>query len=424
MFDVSNRVQYITIRENKMNWNYKRNHDLQFIEDDLSECTDDDSVIVLARMSISHGAIRAGALACGLWRTVTCVRLPKGLFEKHWFMWREKKHSFEEVYDENDVWALLQMLRETFPHLDQVDFGGDTAQTFGEAFEDDVRREWKNEIISRVLQILPKLVAIDGNDVTGRVIDVPCSPHAEFVPLKKEEEVVDQLAKHASSEIKSEDVNAICDHDAKSSSSSCVVCEDMQMCGWAHLVEAQAQTIQEAFSFEVTNTVRSDSLEVEAVASFAAPEQCSVARDISSDAIEDVSHNILSMIEGCVGPTQERNGSYTLDYAPTALLEPDILEHDNEESDQMLSSPASSNSWEATNNASRPPVCPGSSTHQRRVPKLPLGRKKSKGSALKASFKRRVLGLIPSTSVMDEEDDESDGDEQENSADECPADLL
>jgi hypothetical protein len=130
------------------------------------------------------------------------------------------------------------------------------------------------------------------------------------------------------------------------------------------------------------------------------------------------------MIEGCVGPTQERNGSYTLDYAPTALLEPDILEHDNEESDQILSSPASSNSWEATNNASRPPVCPGSSTHQRRVPKLPLGRKKSKGSALKASFKRRVLGLIPSTSVMDEEDDESDGDEQENSADECPADLL
>ena len=49
--------------------------------------------------------------------------------------------------------------------------------------------------------------------------------------------------------------------------------------------------------------------------------------------------------------------------------------------------------------------------------------KKSKGSVLKARFKRRVLGLIPSTSVMDEDDD-SDGDENENNIDECPADLL
>jgi hypothetical protein len=38
---------------------------------------------------------------------------------------------------------------------------------------------------------------------------------------------------------------------------------------------------------------------------------------------------------------------------------------------------------------------------------------------LKASLKRRVLGLIPTVSVMDEEEDSDDNEDVE-----CPADLL
>ncbi|KAL3800546.1 hypothetical protein ACHAWO_009790 [Cyclotella atomus] len=441
MFDVSNRVQYITIRENQMNWDYNRNSDLQFIEDDFSDCADDGPVIVLARMSVSHAAIRAGALACGLWRTVRLVRLPKGLFEKHWLMWREKKHSFEEVYDENDVWALLQMLRETFPLLDQVDFGGDTTESSDDAYSDDnVRKEWRLEIISRVLQILPNLIAIDGFDVSGRVPDVPCAPHTEstaeqakpsYHDIKLEDtnaiSVQDaEQAKPSSHDIKLEDTNAICVQDAKSSV-GCEVCEpvDMQGCGWSHLVDAQAQSIQEAFSFGVTSAMHGESVEVEPVLSFVAPEQFSVAREISSDAIEDVSQQILSMIEGCVGPAQERKESYTLelDYSPATPLETeDLVDTQDEDTDQMLAPPVPSNSWETINSGSRPPKCPGSS-NQRRVPKAPLERKKSKGyNVLKARFKRRVLGLVPSTSVIDDDED-SDGDENEN-IDECPADLL
>jgi hypothetical protein len=184
------------------------------------------------------------------------------------------------------------------------------------------------------------------------------------------------------------------------------------------------QSIQEAFSFDVTDDANGESVEVEPVSSFAAPGQFSVAKDISSDAIEDVSQHILSMIEGCVSPAQERKESYTLelDYSPAALLETeDLLGNQNADTDQVLAPNVSSNSWEANNNGSRPPKCPGSS-NQRRVPKLPLERKKSKGSLLKARFKRRVLGLIPSTSVIDDDDD-SDGDENEN-IDDCPADLL
>eukprot|EP00956_Cyclotella_meneghiniana_P027217 scaffold60542_cov57-Cyclotella_meneghiniana.AAC.4 len=421
VFDVSNRVQYINIRENRLDWNYNQHNEFDFYMDN-SEYSDDDQepIVVLARMSVSHAAIRAGALACGLWRTVRLVKLPRGLFEKHWLMWQEKKHSFEEVYDENGVWALLQMLRETFPLLDQVDFGGDTADASYDD-DDDVRTEWTKEIISRVLQILPNLIAIDGFDVAGRVSDVPCSPHhAEFVPMKKAAAVDEEKTNHLGVKVV-EDTNAICVQEK--SSDACAVCEpvdNMQMCGWTHLVDTQAQTIQEVLSFEVANTVDSELVDVEVNASFAPPEQCSVAREISSDAMEDVSQNILSMIEGCVGSNQERRESYTLDYEPPLHIESELTETRDEDIEQMRASPKSS--WEAIDPTTRPPKCPVSSIHRRNPKKLPE-KKPSKGSVLKARFKRRVLGIIPSSSVIDEDED-SDGEDNEDMTGECPTDML
>lgn len=389
-----------------MNWNYRRNCDLRFIEEDNPECMDDGPMIMLSRMSVPNAALRAGALACGLWRTVRLVRLPKGLFEKHWLLWKEKKSSFEEVYDENDVWAVLQMLRETFPLLDQIDFGGDIGAATNDKEMADDRKEWKKEIVSRMLQILPNLIAIDGFDVDKTDLDVgPINQaHEDFVPMQTE--VPMRSGDTNLEDCATEDCTAV---------AAGTICEpvDVQLCGWTNLIETQAQSIQKKFNFDVAENLHSGSVEVEAISSFTAPKQCSVVGNISSDAIDHVAENLLSMIETCANPKHKRQKSDTCHYPPLESESHESLEKDT---DQLLASPMSSNSWDGTS-GNRPPICPGSS--QRRIPSKPLERKKSKGSMLKASLKRRVLGLIPTVSVMDEEEDSDDNEDVE-----CPADLL
>eukprot|EP00804_Cyclotella_cryptica_P004536 CCRYP_006888-RA/>CCRYP_006888-RA protein AED:0.31 eAED:0.31 QI:0/-1/0/1/-1/1/1/0/937 len=408
LFDLSNRVQYVSIPDNKTNWKSNQNRDFSAMEEDNGER------IVLATISVSHAAIRAGALACGLWRTVRLVRLPRGLFEKHWLLWKDKQYSFEEVYDENDVWSLLQMLKDTFPLLDQIDFGGDISEgCTQESYHSHAREEWKKEIFSRILQIVPNLIAIDGFDVDGHDVEKDPPDPPDMMPMPTET-MTDQVGNGAL-EAKHED-NLNCVGGSKEtrkethSSVTCDVCEpvDMQMCGWT-----QADGFQKSFSLEVISELHTQLAGVEAVASFSSPEHCSVAGDVSSDAIQDVSENILSMFETCVGPKHERKKSYTVDYPP---LEPDSPE--GRDTDKLLSSPHSSNSWGSMSSGNRPPTCPTSSKERRILPK-PFERKK-KGSMLKASLKRRVLGFIPSVSVMD---DEEDSDENEN-VDECPTDLL
>lgn len=413
LLDLSNRVQYISIRESQMNWKYNQNNDSCAMEEDGPGCPDDGERIVLASLSVSHAAIRAGALACGLWRTVRLVRLPKGLFENHWSLWKEKKYFFEEVYDDTDVWSLLQVLKETFPLLDQIDFGGDISEGYIEgSCNNHGRKEWKKEIFSRVLQVVPNLIAIDGFNVAGRDIETDPPDHSDAMPIPTET-MTDQVGTGAFEAKREDNANSI-DVARESrkeihNSVTCDVCEpvDMRMCGWT-----QADEFQKSFSLDVISDLHTQ-LAVEAAASFSSPENCSVAGDISSDAIQDVSENILSMFENCVGPKHERTKSYTVDYPPLESNSPE-----GHDTDKLLSSPHSSNSWGSISSGNRPPTCPTSSNQRRLPPKL--FERKKKGSMLRASLKRRVLGFIPSVSVMD---DDEDSDENEN-VDECPADLL
>ena len=106
---------------------------------------------------------------------------------------------------------------------------------------------------------------------------------------------------------------------------------------------------------------------------------------------------------------------------------------------------STSQSWGSTNSSSsRPPTCPNSTVkneggRQQRLPIQP--RKKSKeGTFVKASgrLKRKVLALIPSASIMDDEEEANEENDEDDSTcdcedseetehaktDDCPTDLL
>merc|ERR1712029_1338988 len=73
---------------------------------------------------------------------------------------------------------------------------------------------------------------------------------------------------------------------------------------------------------------------------------------------------------------------------------------------------SSSQSWGSNKSGRRPPTCPSSaSRHRPRLATKPADRKRANGPS-RSGLKRRVLGLIPAVSMMDEDDDEdSEGSE-------------
>jgi hypothetical protein len=75
----------------------------------------------------------------------------------------------------------------------------------------------------------------------------------------------------------------------------------------------------------------------------------------------------------------------------------------------------------------RPPACPTSASRPRsQLPTKPLSKKKTNGSIMKAGIglKRRVLGLIPTVSMMDADVDDDSDDSVHAVDSDCPTDLL
>eukprot|EP00970_Alexandrium_tamarense_P006814 scaffold1195_cov200-Alexandrium_tamarense.AAC.11 len=414
-FDLSNRVHYVPVHDIATR---RRTSQHFFGYDDSSE----DEPTVLARMSVAAAAIRAGALASGIWRTVRLVRLPRGLFEWHWLLWKSRQSVSDEVVHDDDMWGLLQMLGETLPMMDQLEFGGDMSPSLDtEIISDEVslddnsnREDWKNEIRSLILQLLPNLIAIDGFEVARKELD------------RKSDTDAPPVASMMSGENNFDNLNfgdILKDKqglDDTGSSAACVVCDPVAipMCGWSHLAQGD----------ESGHDLREiEPSQVDEKPSFAAPEQCYVAGELSSDAIEDVSENVLSAIETFV----TNDNRHCNDAKPSSATEKDssLLSESHDTDADMLqtsstsSSLLSSQSWNSTNSAAaRPPTCPNS-TSRSRIPKDKT--KKKKKSRSKASgLKRRVMGLIPTVSIMDDEEDSDEDENVDVDAKDSPTDRL
>jgi len=381
IFDLSTRVHYIPKFHNS------QQHHFSFSP--LRKCTtsvadiDDDDGAFLARLSVPIESIRAGALGSGLWRTVRLVKLPRGLFGWHWLMWKEQRQVPDSVYFGenmplgNEVWSLLQMLGETFPHLEQIDFGGDIAKSPREeeginsadaAYNKD---EWRNEILTCIMQCLPKLVAVDGFAVEME------RGGEEDGPVKSDE-----------MQESSVDGSFGEQHFIKPGRD-----------GQAHTGVGTRKDFRRSSS------------------SFNIPNQCDVATE-TSDAIEDVSENIMSLCDNYMHSNahSDEKSILTDHYGP-------MNESIASEVAPASSPLASSFSWgSAGSSGARPPTCPNSDT-RRRLPNKPTIRSKMKSKLSKKNKRRlkKLTGLIPS---MMDDDEDSDDDGSVEGAEECPADIL
>ena len=342
VFDLSNRVHYIVGYSPENNYTERGQ---------------------VARLSVSVEAIRAAALASGLWRTVRLVKLPKGLFFSNF----DQMLEYDSV-EEEEIWALLKMLNSTFPMLDQLDFGGDISRgpsNRNSDNADDVANntcdndEWRNEIISCIMECLPNLLAIDGFVVEQEVHRT--ESHGEYVVP-----------------IGSEDVESSLDNDASANHSQ--------------------NNLQEPTEKNLIGI--------------------KVGKD--SDAVDTLGDTTTSPSQNSTLESSHSNGS-SMDVVETKKVSPGTLST----SSSLLSS---SKSWGSNSSGSRPPTCPASATKPRpRLPTKPVDRKKSLMKA-GSGLKRRVMGLIPSVSMMDNDEEEEEGDDSEDSENEaetdCPRDLL
>ncbi|KAL7551997.1 hypothetical protein ACHAWF_015211 [Thalassiosira exigua] len=352
-----------------------------------------------ARLSVSSEALRAAALASGLWRTVRLVRLPKGLF---WSQTATVKWRREG----NDVWPLLTMLDTTFPALEQVDFGGDLSNKPDEIIADS--EHWRDEILMRVVECLPNIRVVDGLAVAGtgsRVEKVP--------PSLNEAMGQKSAASNASTNPRAKQALE------SSAGASCVECE-VPMCGanLSDLVDGQDQA---SCILDTTSYDASGDLNV--IESNDAEESGGESGQHGSSANAHVHAK---------GNASEKDMAAGVQKECEALVIQGTLSHESMEdlkkvatlssSSSLLSS---SRSWGSTGSGTRPPTCPNSISRQRpRLPTKPADRKKATG-LMKAGggLKRRVLGLIPTVSMMDDEE-EDDSDESIDNVGESPTDIL
>ena len=394
VFDLSSRVHHIPKFHNRHQQHFSFSP-IRPSSTTSDADIDDDGVALLARLSVPIESIRAGALGSGLWRTVRLVKLPKGLFGWHWLMWKEQRQVPDSVYFgdnmplDNEVWSLLQMLGETFPNLEQVDFGGDIAKTPATTSREEQsvdsadtynKEEWRNEILTCVMQCLPQLVAVDGFAVEME----RCGD--EDGPIKSYE------TQEASSDGSFGDVTLNANDERQEKAGR----------------DGQVHT-------GVRTRVRCRT------SSFTIPNQCDVATE-TSDAIEDVSENMMSLCTDYLSPHAHHSEEKSI---PTDHYGP-IIEEDEEKVAQSASSPlASSFSWgSAGSSGARPPPCPQSDS-RRRLPSKPTIKSQMKSKLSKRNKRRlkKLTGLIPS--MMDDEEDSDENESIEgDGAEECPEDLL
>ena len=389
VFDLSTRVHHIPNFHNQQQQHFSFSPIRPSMTSDAD--IDDDGVSFLARLSVPIESIRAGILGSGLSRTVRLVKLPQGLFGWHWLMWKEQRQVPDSVYFgdnmplDNEVWSLLQMLGETFPHLEQIDFGGDIAAQSDQRSVDSAaydKEEWRNEILTCIMQCLPKLVAVDGFAVERE------RGGEEDEPVKSNE---DGSIGHVPLNVND---------------------EQRFIKPW---IDGQAHTV-----VGTSNAYRRRS------SSYNIPNHCDVATE-TSDAIEDVSENIMLLCDSYMHSNahSEENSTPPDHYGP--MIE-SIASEDETKLAQFASSPlASSFSWSsAGSSGARPPPCPKSDT-RRRLPIKPTIKSKMKSKLSKKNKRRlkKLTGLLPSMMDDDEDsDDEDDVSTEGEGTEDCPADLL
>ena len=404
IFDISNRVVHYHLAG-------YNNHNIS-----SSMKNNDGPMAAAARLSVSVEAVRAAALASGLWRTVRLVKLPKGLFNNSSSMDHHTPQQ-QQYRDDNtdEVWSLLKMLHFTFPSLEQIDFAGDIISRaimngnndndkMANNDGDDDPDDWRDELLTCIMECLPNIIAIDGFVIEqeavvsggGDVCDdekVQMSPDPAVGRHKKD--ITQNKNNNNSPGEDNEESKAV---RVGETSVVCVDCEEVPMCGLD-------------FGADGVHILNDD-----ASASNNEGEQATDRH--SSENVVTTSTKAHNDSETAVAI----DGSPSHDESMEDMRKVPLLSS----SSSMLSS--SSRSWESNGSGRTRPPRPNSATCQR--PRIPSKPKKSKGSKFVGAsgrLKRQVLGLIPTVSMMDEEEDEeedSDDSEEIVEKDECPSDIL
>lgn len=372
-----------------------------------------DGVASSTRLSVSVEALQAAVLASGLWRTVRCVRLPQGLF------WSQ---TYECTSNNDDIWALLKMLHSTFPMLNQIDFSGEIERASASR---------RNDIVAGIMECLPNIAAIDGFVVEQLVsgsdwqsVDKTTTKSGELG-----EEAPPQSPNNANSRNYSET------SDIYNAAKACGECEPVPMCGLSELVGSEAlngildavPSDNDSYNDKSGMSNQSESLSV-----FEAESSLNVTGASSSFHAqhEDISEKNVSL-EHVQFPTHHRAQSeppiMTQDSSSRELSDDEVSKVPHiSPSSLTLSSSLSWGSNGSVGRGSRPPTCPNSTSMNRQHPRLPTMPKGS-SSMRKAGnmLKRRVLGLIPTVSIMDEDDDDEHSEGSDNSMDaDRHADIL
>ena len=362
------------------------------------------------RLSVSVEAVRVAALASGLWRTVKRVRLPRGLF-------------VDKSVADNEIRTLLRCLGSTFPMLNSIDFCGDICRVSNTSeFADS---DWRDEIVTCIMECLPKIVAIDGFFVEERVFRAAGHTDVESISVLggSTNSNVDRST-HAGQQVT---------HDILAPS---IVYESVAMIR----LDSEAQN-----GLMITSAVSmggEDQIDITSNSRFAKPNQEETTTVPGTEQI-DAAHNFDFESHGSrdkAFPADIRTCTHLVHNSQRTKIVSPLLEPFEEELKKSFSlSPSSSMlssslSWGSNSSKSRPPICgarppacPTSASRPRsQLPAKPLSKKKTDGSIMKAGIrlKRRVLGLIPTVSMMDADVDDDSDDSVHAVDSDCPTDLL
>ena len=361
------------------------------------------------RLSVSVEAVRVAALASGLWRTVKRVRLPRGLF-------------VDRSVADNEIPTLLRCLGSTFPMLNSVDFCGDISRVSNtsDKFADS---DWRDEIVSCIMECLPNIVAIDGFVVEERAFTTAGHTDDDSISgLRGSTNLNADSSTHAWQQV-SHGILA----PSKVYESVAMIRLDSEAQNGLMITSAESMGSED--QIDITSNSRFAKPNREETSTVPGTEQIDVADDFESHGSQDKAL-----------PADIRTSTHLLQNSQQTKIVSPLLEPFEEELKKTSSvSPTSSMlssslSWGSNASKScppiggtRPPACPTSASRPRsQLPAKPLRKKKTYGSIMKTGIglKRRVLGLIPTVSMMDADVDEDSDDSVHAVDSDCPTDLL
>ncbi|KAL3763187.1 hypothetical protein ACHAW5_005084 [Stephanodiscus triporus] len=362
-------------------------------------------------LSVSVEAIRVAALASGLWRTVKRVRLPKGLFGAR-------------GAEDCEIRALLTCIASTFPMLNSIDFCGDIFRVSNTSYEFS-GRDRRDEIISCIMECLPNIVAIDGFVVEERVVGTEV--HTDEKSISGSEDATNSNADRSTYNMEQVTLGPV-----KNSASS-IVYESVSI----SRLEGEAQNSLMATSAGSMQGV--DHSDITPNSMFTKPNWEETTTVLKSKQIEVAVNFASHRSRNKALPADKRPSTHLgnnsqrrkIDSPANGLIDDEVKKSSS--ASPTYSMLSSSLSWGSNVGETRPqtcgprpPACPTSASQLRpRLPAKPKN-KKTKGSMMKAGvgFRRQVIGLIPTVSMMDADvDNDSDDSEQAVDSD-CPTDLL